>query len=47
MPTEDDRARVEAWFSKYGTMPPGLAKSLEQVGDVPVDIYPQFAFHED
>jgi len=23
-----DRARVEAWFAKYGTVPPDLAKAL-------------------
>jgi hypothetical protein len=41
-----DRARVEAWFAKYGQMPSGLAKSLEQVSDVPVDIDPVFDFQE-
>ena len=35
-----DRARVEAWFAKYGTIPPDLAKSLEAASDVPVDIDP-------
>jgi hypothetical protein len=41
-----DRARVESWFSKYGKMPPGLAKSLKRVSDVPVDVDPVFDFHE-
>jgi hypothetical protein len=41
-----DRARVEAWFAKYGKMPPGLATSLELVSDVPVDVDPIFDFHE-
>jgi len=41
-----DRARVEAWFAKYGKMPPGLAKSLERVNDVPVDVDPVFDFRE-
>ena len=35
-----DRARVEAWFAKYGTLPPQVAKALEKVRDVPVDIDP-------
>jgi hypothetical protein len=35
-----DRARVEAWFAKYGTISPDLAKSLEAASDVPVDIDP-------
>jgi hypothetical protein len=37
-----DRARVDAWFAKYGTMPAGLAKALERVSDVPVDVDPVF-----
>ena len=35
-----DRARVEAWFAKYGMVPPELAKALGAVSDVPVDIDP-------
>jgi hypothetical protein len=35
-----DRARVEAWFAKYGAIPPDLEKSLEAASDVPVDIDP-------
>lgn len=35
-----DRARAEAWFTKYGTVPPDLSKSLEAAADVPVDIDP-------
>ncbi len=35
-----DRARVEAWFAKYGTVPPELAKSLKAASSVPVDIDP-------
>jgi hypothetical protein len=31
-----NRARVEAWFAKYGAMPPQLAKALESASDVPV-----------
>jgi hypothetical protein len=35
-----DRARVEAWFTKYGRATPQLTASLETVHDVPVDIDP-------
>jgi hypothetical protein len=42
-----DRGRAEAWFTKYGSMPPELAKSLEAAHDVPVDIDPVSAFPED
>jgi hypothetical protein len=41
-----DRARVEAWFAKYGSMPPELTKALEAASDVPVDIDPISAFPE-
>jgi hypothetical protein len=41
-----DRARVQAWFAKYGSMPPQLAKALESVGDVPVDIDPVSDFKD-
>lgn len=41
-----DRARVEAWFAKYGSMPPALAKALEAASAVPVDIDPVSAFPE-
>ena len=41
-----DRARVEAWFTKYGSVPPELAKALEAASDVPVDIDPISAFPE-
>lgn len=41
-----DRARAEAWFAKYGTVPPDLAKSLEAASDVPVDVDPIFSFPE-
>jgi hypothetical protein len=41
-----DRARVEAWFVKYGSMPPELTKALEAASDVPVDIDPISAFPE-
>ena len=35
-----DRARAEAWFAKYGAIPPELTKALEAASDVPVDIDP-------
>jgi hypothetical protein len=35
-----DRARVEAWFAKYGTVPPDLAKALGAASGIPVDIDP-------
>lgn len=41
-----DRARVEAWFAKYGTVPPELAKALEAATSVPVDIDPISSFPE-
>lgn len=41
-----DRARVEAWFAKYGSVPPELAKALKAASDVPVDIDPISAFPE-
>jgi hypothetical protein len=39
-----DRARAEAWFAKYDKMPPDVAQALAKVHDVPVDIFPDFAF---
>jgi hypothetical protein len=39
-----DRARAEAWFARYGSMPPALARALENARDVPVDIDPIFSF---
>ena len=41
-----DRARVEAWFTKYGSMPPELTNAPEAAADVPVDIDPISAFPE-
>jgi hypothetical protein len=40
-----DRARTEAWFKKYGAMPPELAELLDKTADIPVDIDPQFDFN--
>jgi len=39
-----DRARAEAWFERYGKMPPDMGKALDSAGDVPVDIDPIFSF---
>lgn len=41
-----DRARVDAWFVRYGTMPRDLAEALRNVRDVPIDIDPVFSFRE-
>jgi hypothetical protein len=41
-----DRARAEAWFAKYGTMPPELAAALKAAADLPVDIDPRGTFPE-
>jgi hypothetical protein len=42
-----DRARAEAWFVRYGPMPPELAKALEAARDVPVDVDPVSDFGEE
>ena len=41
-----DRARAEAWFAKYGTMPPELAAALKAAADLPVDVDPRGTFPE-
>jgi hypothetical protein len=40
-----DRARTDAWFKKYGTMPYELSDLLANAKDIPVDIDPEFDFH--
>ena len=40
-----DRARSEAWFRRYGVMPPELAALLAISSDIPVDIDPEFDFN--
>jgi hypothetical protein len=40
-----DRARTDAWFKKYGTMPAELSALLAKTSDIPVDIDPEFDFH--
>jgi hypothetical protein len=39
-----DRARVEAWFEKYGKMPADLKTALASATDIPVDVRPVFSF---
>ena len=41
-----DRARAEAWFKQYDTMPPALRQALDAARDVPIDVDPIFAFDE-
>ncbi len=40
-----DRARTDAWFKKYGTMPSELGGLLAKTNDIPVDVDPEFDFH--
>jgi hypothetical protein len=46
MEAAGDRPRAEAWFKKYGVMPPELKTALQSAKDVPVDIDPVFMFPE-
>jgi len=39
-----DRARAEAWFTRYDKMPAELKSALGATADVPVDIRPIFSF---
>jgi len=41
-----DRARADAWFTKYDKMPADLKASLAAAKDVPVDVDPIFSFPE-
>jgi hypothetical protein len=41
-----DRARAEAWFNRYDTVPPALKQALDAARDVPIDIDPIVAFDE-
>jgi len=43
--TTGDRARADAWFAKYSTMPPELSALLAGTSDIPVDIEPEFDFN--
>ncbi len=44
MEASGDRARAEAWFTKYDRMPAELKASLAATSGIPVDINPVFAF---
>jgi hypothetical protein len=44
MEATGDRARVEAWFTKYDRMPTELKTALDGTASIPVDINPVFAF---
>ena len=41
-----DRARSEAWFTKYAVLPPELQAALGKVSDIPVDVEPIYSFEE-
>jgi hypothetical protein len=41
-----DRARAEAWFTKYDVVPPALKQALEAARDVPIDVDPIGSFDE-
>jgi hypothetical protein len=41
-----DRARANAWFTRYGTMPAGLKKAIDSATDVPIDVDPIVSFDE-
>jgi hypothetical protein len=41
-----DRARAEAWFKKYDTMPAALRQALASARDVPIDVDPIVPFDE-
>ena len=42
-----NRARAEAWFRKYGTMPADLTAALAKTGSVPVDVDPVTSFGDE
>jgi hypothetical protein len=41
-----DRARAEAWFTKYDLIPPPLKQALDAARDVPIDVDPIGSFDE-
>jgi hypothetical protein len=41
-----DRARSEAWFTKYAVLPPELQAAFSKVSDIPVDVEPIYSFEE-
>jgi len=44
MEATGDRARAEAWFTKYDRTPPELKAALAATSGIPVDINPVFSF---
>jgi hypothetical protein len=44
MEATGDRARAEAWFTKYDQMPAELKAALANTKEIPVDIEPIFSF---
>jgi hypothetical protein len=46
MEATGDRARTEAWFTKYGSISAELQGALGVTEDLPVDIRPLFPFPE-
>jgi hypothetical protein len=46
MEATGDRARTEAWFTKYGSVSAELQGALGATQDIPVDIRPLFSFPE-
>jgi hypothetical protein len=47
MEATGDRARAEAWFARYGTMPADLKSALAAAAGVPVDLDPHGSFDEE
>jgi hypothetical protein len=46
MEATGDRARTEAWFQRYNSMPAELKNALAAAAEIPVDIRPIFSFPE-
>jgi hypothetical protein len=46
MEATGDRARTEAWFQRYNSMPADLKSALAAAAEIPVDIRPVFSFPE-
>lgn len=47
MEATGNRARVEAWFAKYGRMPADMQSALAETSNIPVDIEPRFSFKDE
>jgi hypothetical protein len=46
MEATGDRARAEAWFTRYGAISDELKSALLAAQGIPVDIRPLFSFPE-